>query len=57
MSLKIGDPKFAMAQYGKINRITIPLENDGVILVTTEIGIDINKLVTGIIQIRNKFFD
>jgi hypothetical protein len=57
MSLKIGDPKFAMAQYGKINRITIPLENDGVILVTTEIGVDINKLVTGIIQIRNKFFD
>lgn len=57
MSLKIGDPKFAMAQYGKINRITIPLEHDGVILVTTEIGIDINKLVTGIIQIRNKFFD
>jgi len=57
MSLKIGDPKFAMAQYGKVNRITIPLENDGVILVTTEIGVDINKVVTGIIEIRNKFFD
>jgi len=57
MSLKIGDPKFAMAQYGKINRITIPLENDGVILVTTELGADINKLVEGIIDIRNKFFD
>ena len=57
MSLKIGDPKFAMAQYGKVNRITIPLENDGVILVTTEIGVDINKVVTGIMEIRNKFFD
>ena len=57
MSLKIGDPKFAMAQYGKVNRITIPLENDGVILVTTETGVDINKVVTGIIEIRNKFFD
>lgn len=57
MSLKIGDPKFAMAQYGKVNRITIPLKNDGVILVTTEIGVDINKVVTGIIEIRNKFFD
>ncbi len=57
MGLKIGDPKFAMAQYGKVNRITIPLENDGVILVTTEIGVDINKLVTGIIETRNKFFD
>ena len=57
MSLKIGDPKFAMAQYGKVNRITIPLENDGVILVTTELDVDINKLVTGIIETRNKFFD
>lgn len=57
MSLKIGDPKFAMAQYGKVNRITIPLENDGVILVTTEIGVDINKVVTGIIETRNKFFN
>jgi len=57
MSLKIGDPKFAMAQYGKVNRITIPLENDGVILVTTETGVDINKVVTGIMEIRNKFFD
>jgi hypothetical protein len=56
MSLKIGDPKFAMAQYGKINRITVPLENDGVILVTTELDVDINKLVTGIIETRNKFF-
>jgi hypothetical protein len=57
MSLKIGDPKFAMAQYDKVNRITIPLDNDGVILVTTEIDIDISKLVTGIIEVRNRFFN
>ena len=57
MSLKIGDPKFAMAQYEKVNRMTIPLDNDGVILVTTEIDIDINKLVAGIIEVRNRFFN
>jgi len=57
MSFKIGEPKFAMAQYGKVNRITIPLDNDGVILVTSELDVDINKLVEGIIEIRTRFFD
>ncbi len=57
MSFKIGEPKFAMAQYGKVNRITIPLDNDGVILVTSELDVDINKLVDGIIEIRTSFFD
>ena len=55
LSFKIGEPKFAMAQYGKINRITIPLGNEGVILVTTELGVDIDKLVDGIIDARSKF--
>jgi hypothetical protein len=56
MGLKIGDPKFAMAQYSKVNRITVPLDNDGVILVTSEIDIDISKLVNGIIEVRDRFF-
>ncbi len=57
MSFKIGEPKFAMAQYGKVNRITIPLDNEGVILVTSELDVDINKLVDGIIEVRTRFFD
>ena len=57
MSFKIGEPKFAIAQYGKVNRITIPLDNDGVVLVTSELDADINKLVDGIIEIRTSFFD
>ncbi|HUT05199.1 MAG TPA: DUF6659 family protein [Nitrosopumilaceae archaeon] len=56
MSLKIGEPKFAMAQYGKINRITIPLD-DGVILLTTELDIDINKLTDKVIETRIRFLD
>ena len=57
LSFKIGEPKFAMAQYGKINRITIPFENDGIILVTTELDVDIEKLVDEILDIRNRFFN
>jgi len=56
LSFKIGEPKFAMARYGKINRITIPLGNEGVILVTTELGADIDKLVDGVIESRSRFF-
>jgi len=53
LSFKIGEPKFAMAEYAKVNRITFPLNNDGIILVTTELGVDVSKLVDKIIEIRN----
>ncbi len=56
LSFKIGEPKFAMAQYGKINRITIPLDNDGLILITTELDVDIYQLVDKVIEIRANFF-
>ena len=53
MSMKIGAPRFAMAQYGKVNRITFPLGNDAVILVTTELDVYVNKLVDKIIETRH----
>ena len=53
LSLKIGEPKFAMAEYAKVNRITFPLDNDGIVLVTTELGVDVSKLVDKVIEIRN----
>ena len=56
MSFKIGAPKFAMAQYGKINQITIPLD-DGVILLTTELDVDINELADKVIETRVRFLD
>jgi hypothetical protein len=43
LSYRIGNPKYAMAKYGKINRITIPLGDDGLILVTTELDVEIEK--------------
>ena len=53
MSFKLGEPKFAMAQYGKVNRITFPLGIEGVILVTTELDVNLNRLVDGILEILN----
>ena len=34
---KIGKGRYAMAEYEKIKRITIPLENDHLLLITTEV--------------------
>jgi len=42
-----------MTQYAKVNRITFPLDNEAIILVTTELDVDINKLVDRIIEIRH----
>jgi len=53
LSFKIGEPKFAMAEYDKVNRVTFALANDGVISLTTELGVDIKKLVDKVIEIRN----
>jgi hypothetical protein len=53
LSFKIGEPKFAMAEYAKVNRITFPLDNEGIVLVTTELGVDVSKLVDKVIEIRN----
>ncbi len=38
--------------YAKVNRITFPLGNEAVILVTTELGVDVSKLVDKVIEIR-----
>ena len=54
-SFKIGEPKFAMAEYAKVNRITFPLGNEAVILVTTELGVDVSKLVDKVIETRYSF--
>lgn len=57
MSFNVGEPKFAMAQYGSVNRITIPNGDDGIILMTTEIDVDVNTLVDKVIETRIRFLD
>ena len=56
MSLKVTEPKFAMTRYSKVNQITIPMD-DGVILMTTELDVNINELTDKVIETRIRFFD
>ncbi|MGB8035203.1 MAG: DUF6659 family protein [Nitrososphaeraceae archaeon] len=42
---RVGKGRYAMAEYEKIKRITIPLEDDNLLLVTTEVEVDHGKII------------
>jgi hypothetical protein len=56
-SAKIGKPIFAMAKYGKIFRITIPIGGAGLILISTELNANVNGIVDKILAIQSKYSD
>ena len=49
LSSKIGKGKYAMSEYQKIKRITFPLEQNHLLLVTTEVDADHNKIIQNIL--------
>ncbi|GFN39928.1 MAG: conserved hypothetical protein [Marine Group I thaumarchaeote] len=49
-----GKPIFAMAKYEKIYRITIPIGTAGLIIVTTELNVNMEEIVEKIIDKREK---
>ena len=52
---KIGTPIFALAKYEKIYRITIPIGGAGLILITTELDVDVNEIVDRTLEIRDEY--
>ena len=52
---KIGKPIFAMAKYEKLYRLTIPIGGAGLILVTTELNVNVNEIVEKILEIQSKY--
>ena len=52
---KIGKPIFAMAKYEKLYRLTIPMGGAGLILVTTELNVNVNEIVDKILEIQSKY--
>ena len=48
---KIGKPIYALAKYEKIYRITIPIGGAGLILISTELDADINKITDKVLEI------
>ncbi len=52
---KIGKPVFALAKYEKIYRVTIPIGGAGLILITTELDVNVIEIVDKILKIKNKY--
>ena len=48
---KTGKGIYAMAEYEKIKRITLPLENDHLLLVTTEVEADHRRIINNILKL------
>ena len=49
----IGKGKYAIAEYEKIKRITIPFEHDKIIYITTETDADHDKIIKDITKMIN----
>ena len=47
---KIGNGRYAMAEYEKIKRITFPLENFHLLLITTEVKADHGKIIDKVLD-------
>ena len=54
-SEKIGKPIFSLSKYEKIYRITLPIGGAGLILVSTDLDADINKITDKILEIISSF--
>ena len=52
---KIGKPIFALAKYEKIYRITIPSTGAGLILISTELDVNVIEIVDKILEIKNRY--
>jgi hypothetical protein len=51
LSPKTGKGKYAMAEYEKLKRITVPLEGDHLLLVTTEADADHGKIIVSVLKL------
>lgn len=55
LSKKTGEPLYAMAMYEKVKRFTVPLENDGLILVSMDPSGYHEVIIQEILHIKNNF--
>jgi len=51
LASKVGKGKYAMAEYEKIKRITVPLDNDHLLLVTTEVQADHQNIIANVVKL------
>ncbi len=52
LSPRIGRAKYAMAEHEKIKRVTFPLDEKHLLLVTTEVDADHTKIIDNILRLK-----
>jgi hypothetical protein len=58
LSSKVGKGKYAMAEYEKVKRITIPLEYNGhLLLITTEVDANHGKIIEHVLKLIQHLSD
>ncbi len=53
-SQKIGNVHYVLAKYDKVNRVTIPLEKDGLVMFSTEPEAECELIVEKVIEFKKK---
>lgn len=54
LARKIGKGRYAMAEYEKIKRITIPLDESHLLLVTTDVSADHMHIINEILKLKER---
>jgi hypothetical protein len=57
LSPKIGKGKYSMAEYEKLKRITFPLEESNLLLVTTGVDADHTKIINNTLEFLQHYSD
>ena len=52
---KIGNAKYAMAEYDKIKRITFPLDETHMLMMTSEIDSDHTAIISKVLELIKKY--
>lgn len=54
LAYKTGKGKYAMAEYENIKRITVPLDETHLLLVTTEVAVDHIRIIDIILKLKSR---
>jgi hypothetical protein len=54
LASKVGKGRYAMAEYEKVKRITIPLENNHLLLITTEVEADHGRIIGNVLKLIHR---
>lgn len=51
MAYKLGNEKFSLTEYDKVKQISIPMDKDNLILISTEVAADHNSIINKIREV------